>query len=397
MKLAGIYVHIPFCLRKCFYCDFYSIASNDPYMRKGYTRALLKEIGFYGAKYGKEFKADSIFFGGGTPSLMEPELMEKILRALKRNFFIAQDSEITLECNPATLTEEKLIKYRKMGINRLSIGAQSFDDDILKKLGRVHNAEDITKTFEMARKTGFDNINLDLMFAVPGQNLTKWKSSLNKALRLKPEHISLYSLEISDNTVFGRMRKAGELKETDVEKDRRMYHTALEIIDKAGYNHYEISNASLKGKECRHNLKYWNLSEYMGLGAGAHSFMKNVRYANIIGVERYSYTMWSQDAASNIRICESDAFGADCVGTGKVNSYMDNVSEYTFTALRTKQGVVFDDFTKRLQNEFWDIYALQRAEFEMFVRDGYAESDGRHIALTRKGIDISNRIMSLFV
>lgn len=397
MMPAGIYIHIPFCLRKCFYCDFYSEATNDEHVRKGYTRALLKEIGFYGAKYGKTFIADTVFFGGGTPSLMEPELIEKILRMLKKNFFIAQDSEITMECNPATLTAEKLMKYRKLGVNRLSIGGQSFDDEILRKLGRVHKAEDIAKTVELARKAGFGNISLDLMFAVPGQTMDKWKDSMEKALCLKPEHLSFYSLEISENTVFGRMFREGRLRETPVEEDRRMYHTALDMTDKAGYNHYEISNCALKGRECRHNLKYWNLSEYMGLGAAAHSYIKNTRYSNLDNIIQYSHTMWSQDVASNIRIEGSEAFGADCVVESSVNTYMDNVSDYTFTALRTKQGVVFEDFRKRLKNEFWDIYALQRAEFEMFVQKGYAESDGRHIALTRKGIDISNRIMSLFV
>ncbi len=397
MATAGIYIHIPFCLKKCFYCDFYSEAADDEYIRKGYTRALLKEIGFYGAKYGKSFIADTIFFGGGTPSLMEPELIEKILRALKRNFFIAQESEITMECNPATLTAEKLLKYRRLGVNRLSIGAQSFDDEILGRLGRVHKAEDIIKTVELARKAGFDNISLDLMFAVPGQTMIKWRNSLKKALLLKPEHISFYSLEIAEDTVFGRMLKEGSLKETSVERDRRMYQEALDMTEAAGYNHYEISNCALPGKECTHNLKYWNLSEYMGLGASAHSFIKDVRYSNIDNLIQYSHVMWSQDPASNIRIEGSEAFGADCVTVSNVNTYMDNVAEYTFTALRTKEGVVFDDFSKRLKNEFWDIYALQRAEFEMFVQKGYAESDGRHIALTRKGIDISNRIMSLFV
>lgn len=397
MGIAGIYIHIPFCLRKCFYCDFYSVASDAGYVRKGYTRALLKEIGFYGAKYGKELKADTVFFGGGTPSLMEPELMEKILRSLRKNFFIAQGSEITIECNPATLTEEKLEGYRRIGVNRLSIGAQSFDDDILKKLGRVHKAEDIFKTVEMARKAGFDNISLDLMFAVPGQTMAKWRDSLKKTLKLRPEHISFYSLEISDGTVFGKLFKEGKLKETPVERDRRMYQAALDMTGEAGYNHYEISNCALSGRECRHNLKYWNLSEYLGLGAAAHSYIKNVRYSNIDNLRQYSHAMWSQDAASEIRIEESGAFGADCVAVSHVNTYMDNVAEYTFTALRTKEGVVFDEFRKRLKNDFWDIYALQRAEFEMFVQKGFAESDGRHIALTRKGIDISNRIMALFV
>ena len=211
---AGIYVHIPFCLRKCFYCDFFSRPVDNFELRREYTRALIYEIAFYGEKYGKNLKADTIFFGGGTPSLMEPKFIDSIIDALKKNFSISKQCEITMECNPATLTEDKLNGYKAAGVNRLSIGAQSFSDKILEGLGRLHKAADIEENFRLARKAGFENINLDLMFAVPGLITREWRRTVKKALNLRPEHLSFYSLEIAEGTVFDRMISDGVLRET---------------------------------------------------------------------------------------------------------------------------------------------------------------------------------------
>lgn len=394
---AGIYIHIPFCIRKCFYCDFFSLPGDNYKLRREYTRALIYEIAFYGKRYGKNLKADTVFFGGGTPSLMEPGLISKITEALKKNFDIASDAEITMECNPATLTPEKLDGYRRAGINRLSIGAQSFNDDVLQNLGRIHKAEDIEKTFDLARQSGFCNINMDLMFAVPGLTLKEWRKTIKHALRLKPEHISFYSLEISEDTVFGHMVSEGRMKETPVETDRSMYHEAAEAFKKAGFNHYEISNAAMPGRECRHNLKYWSFSDYLGLGASAHSFINRVRFSNVSDVDQYINAMDKQDMARGTRLGASDLTGAGCIDYFHVNSAMDSIAEYTFTALRTKKGVDFCDFEKRFKIYFWDVFGKERSKFEDYVKDGYALSDSRHIAITCKGIDISNRIMALFV
>lgn len=377
---AGIYVHIPFCLKKCFYCDFFSKPIDDAALRKAFAEALLREIAFYGQKYGKKLAVDTIFFGGGTPSLMEPGLMSAILDGLREAFDVAPDAEITAECNPATLTPEKLEGYRTAGINRLSIGVQSFDDKILARLGRIHRAADAIDTVAMARAAGFDNINLDLMFAVPGQGIGEWRESLKQALALKPEHLSFYSLEICENTVFDKLFRTGELQETPIEEDRRMYSIAMEETEKAGYEHYEISNAALPGRECRHNLKYWAFEEYLGLGPSAHSFMDGERFSNIRDIEKYL------------------AAGAgEAVESRHQNTFEDSVSEYVFTALRTKRGVVFADFAEKFGREFWDVYAEQRSEFEEFVRGGFAFCGDSRIALTRKGIDVSNRIMAMFV
>lgn len=373
-------MHIPFCLRKCLYCDFYSEGCDDIELRQAYTEALLGEIAHYGDKYGKEFCADTIFFGGGTPSLMEPELIDSIIKALRKVFTVSDNAEITMECNPATLTVDKLMGYRVAGVNRLSIGSQSFDDEVLAALGRIHKASDIEDTVKAARAAGFDNISLDLMFAVPKQGMDKWKESLEKALALHPEHLSFYSLEIAEGTPFGKMYQAGTLEETPIEEDRRMYHYALDRIEEAGYVHYEISNACLPGREARHNLKYWNLSDYLGLGPSAHSYIGGERYSNAANLAEYI-----------------KAGGVGCIEESYINDLDDDAVEYTFTALRTKDGVYFENFRGKFGQEFWEFHASAKKEFEGFVQGGYAIEDDKHIALTRKGIDISNKIMALFV
>lgn len=384
---GGIYIHIPFCLKKCFYCDFYSEAADDKDLRALYIGALLADIEFYGKKYGKasgkapgSFEADTIFFGGGTPSLMEPEHIETVISALKEKFNVAENAEITMEANPATLSAAKLSGYRKAGINRLSIGAQSFDDRVLEGLGRVHRARDISETVAMARQAGFDNINLDLMFAVPNQTMDSWKESLEKIIHIKPEHISFYSLEIAENTPFGRWLEEGKLTETPVAEDRQMYSLGIEMLEAAGYKHYEISNMALLGRECRHNLKYWQMDDYLGLGPSAHSFMEGKRFSSIGDV--YKYIEMNPD---------------ERVQDIYQNSLNDNASEFVFTALRTKDGVSLEAFKKRIGVEFWQHYKDCREEFGKYVLDGYAVCDEIHIALTAKGIDISNKIMAIFV
>lgn len=394
---AGIYIHIPFCIRKCHYCDFFSIACDDPEMRKSYAMALLQEISYYGKCYGKDFVADSIFFGGGTPSLMEPELINNIISALKRNFTITEDVEVTMECNPATLTPEKLEGYKEAGVNRLSIGVQSLNDEVLEELGRLHTSEDVVKTFKMARKAKFDNISLDLMFSVPKQGIRDWRSVVKRTAGLKPEHMSIYSLEIAENTEFGRRLKNHEMEEQIFSVDRTMYRIALEALRKRGLYRYEISNVARPGKECRHNLKYWSLEDYMALGAGSHGYIKGVRYSNVSNIENYISMMKNQDLFNLNKLGESEAYGADCVDYYHINSFMDNVSEYTFTALRTRGGVNFKRFEELFNRSFWDVYSNEREEFDSYVRSGFAVSDDEHIALTLDGIDISNRIMAIFV
>jgi len=287
MKKLGMYLHIPFCLKKCFYCDFYSVPGCDEKLQRRYVDALKKEIAFFGEKVGKTRFVDTIFIGGGTPSILPAEWIAEILREVRMNFTISYDAEISMECNPATLTKEKLEVYKDAGLNRLSIGAQSFDDEILKGMGRVHSREEIIKSFELAREAGFNNINLDVMFGVPGHDMKKWEDTVKTLLTLNPEHISLYSLELAEDTPFYDMLVSGKLVETAPEMDRQMYHFLLNEMKKAGYIHYEISNGAKPGYECRHNLKYWNLDEYLGLGPSAHSYVGGWRFAQPADLQQF--------------------------------------------------------------------------------------------------------------
>ena len=283
MQNLGIYIHIPFCLRKCPYCDFYSVANDNKETRERFLSALCKEIEYYG----RGQAVDTVFFGGGTPSILSGGEIERIMSKLREMYRITPDAEISMECNPATASPEKLTTYKEAGINRLSIGAQSFDEDVLKTLGRLHDVSAIGDTVAAARQAGFENISLDLMFGIPGQTQETWQETVKRAMALKPEHISFYSLEFMEDTPFWKMLREGRLEETEAEADRRMYEAALELMAAGGYNQYEISNAALKGRECRHNLKYWNLDQYLGFGPSAHSFAGNVRRSNPDKLELY--------------------------------------------------------------------------------------------------------------
>ena len=268
MKKLGIYIHIPFCVRKCKYCDFLSFDSLKEDVKGRYVNALFSEIKMQGKRF-QGYEADTIFIGGGTPTVVQAEYIAEIVECVKENFHLAEAAEITIEANPGTVTPEMLEIYRKSGVNRLSIGVQSLDDKVLSALGRIHTAEEFRNTYFAARHAGFNNINIDLMIAVPLQTEEIWEKTLKEAIRLKPEHISFYSLQREEGTEFYRMYKEGRLTLADDDTDRRMYHTAVKMLKEAGYHHYEISNAAKPGFESRHNMKYWQFDEYIGLGLGA--------------------------------------------------------------------------------------------------------------------------------
>ena len=260
----GVYIHVPFCRSKCPYCDFYSVLTRDAESKEKYIDALVKEIRSFGRYFRNEEGAehifikqapDSVYLGGGTPSLLEPIRIREIMKACDDTFGRAEDREVTLEANPGTVDRDSLKGFRAMGVNRLSLGFQSFDDDVLKKLGRTHRTEDSLRAFEDARAAGFRNVSIDLIFGIEDQTMKSWEESIRKALELEPEHISLYSLEFIEGTVFTRMLEEGRMKETDPEEDRLMYEKAAELMKNAGYVHYEISNFAKPGFESRHNLK----------------------------------------------------------------------------------------------------------------------------------------------
>lgn len=405
MKNLGIYIHIPFCLRKCPYCDFYSVAeaqqgkSEIEGLKARFVKALCREIESGGRKYGMKARTgearqvDTIYLGGGTPSLLMPHELEEIMDTVRKNFELSGNAEISMECNPATASKDKLEAYRRAGVNRLSIGAQSFDDGVLRTLGRLHNSADTLRTVEEARRAGFDNISLDLMFAIPGQTDEIWENTVRRAVMLNPQHISFYSLEFMEGTPFTDRLEKGEIRETEAEADRRMYERGLEIMGKAGFIQYEISNGAL-GLEnvCRHNMKYWGLEEYLGFGPSAHSYMtgpdgRGIRFNNVSSIEKY------------LRVWENpEDRGQSAVEALCENSLTDDVCEYIFTGLRKNTGIDLKDFRKRFGRGIWEFYGEDvMKELEEYADGGFAAVTDDNIRLTVKGMNISNRIMALFV
>lgn len=404
-KNRGIYIHIPFCRSKCPYCDFYSTPKQTPALREAFVRALENEIEYYGKAWCayEDKPVESVYFGGGTPSLLDETQFERLMERIRENFTIEDGAEISMEANPATVTTEKLAAYRRAGLSRLSIGAQSFDSKVLKILGRIHSPSQIEEAFLAAREAGLENISLDLMFGIAGQSPESWENSVESVIRLAPEHVSLYSLEIMDNTRFAKEHEAGIYRETEESEDRRMYECALEMLEEAGYLQYEISNAAKPGYACRHNLRYWDMGEYLGLGPSAHSFMNGIRYANAADLEAYIEAMTAADAAeatettgtaeeTNVEIPLSPA-----VANAYENTEQDNLSEYLFTGLRKNEGISKGAFRRTFGRELWECFPEGKREFEAFVSAGFAKEDAQGIRLTRAGMNISNKIMMIFV
>lgn len=385
-KKLGIYLHIPFCLSKCPYCDFYSITDSDLNIRKSYTEALLNEIKVMSEIYADEYTVDTIFLGGGTPSILEVEYLDEIMYKLNSYFSFAKNPEITMELNPKTVDLIKLRAFKTMGFNRLSIGVQSLDDQVLKTLGRTHKKEEVFKTVNNINKAGFNNYSIDLMFAIPNQNLKTWEDTLKKAVHLEPEHISLYSLEVVEKTPFDMMISNNILRETSVDLDRKMYYKAMEYLENNGFIQYEISNTAKIGYESRHNLKYWNLEDYLGLGVSAHSYMGGERFFKDRNLKEY------------IQFKNSSNPPQEYQKNRIKNSLFDNVKEYVFTRLRTTDGVDFDLFNRKFQREFSEFYTQDILDkMKSFMDEGLVYIDEKGLRLTRKGMSVSNSIMCYFV
>ncbi len=404
-KKTGLYIHIPFCVRKCNYCAFLSFdAETSP--RKEYTDALVNEITYRGEQLGQP-EIDSVYVGGGTPSVLDISQMRDIMHAVGKSFRVKEGAEITIEANPATLGRKdgvmlaKLQAYRFMGFNRLSMGVQAMDNDRLHYMGRIHTAENVVRDMELIRRKGFDNVNLDLMFSIPGETTEDALSDLERILGLDPEHISCYSLQIEEGTPFGDMAEAGELTEVPDEEDRRTYHEICRVLREAGYEHYEISNFAKPGFRSRHNSLYWDMSDYIGAGLGASGFMNGRRYKNISDIEAYIEAFAKlPEEGSRIEIpLEED----------HLNSSFDNISEAVFTGLRRAEGISYEEAIDAYMRcdegpmhedpkaAFWRIFAEAKEEAEDYVRRGLLIIDDKGLKLTEQGIDISNQIMSLFV
>lgn len=372
-KDLELYLHIPFCLKKCEYCDFLSGPSTLE-IRKNYVEAFCKEIQA-AAKNEDGRKIRSIFIGGGTPSLLEPELMKKVLESLKNSFQITGQTEFTIEANPGTLNEEKLRLYLEYGVNRLSMGLQSTYEDDLRMLGRIHSYQDFYDNYQLARRLGFQNINVDLMSAIPNQTADRWKHILNQVADLEPEHISAYSLIIEEGTPFYER----ELKLPDEEVEYEMYEMTKKVLSFYGYQQYEISNYAKKGMECRHNIGYWKREEYLGIGLGASSFLDGKRFSNTRNMQEYLQNSWNPET---IRKDEIDL------------SKMDEMEEFMFLGLRMTDGVsekeFEDEFGISLREVYGDI-------LEKYKKSGHLIQENNSWRFSREGIHVSNWILADFL
>lgn len=377
-KELELYLHIPFCVSKCKYCDFLSAPFGEE-QRQIYVERLCRRIRYWSDvihNYGYEIV--SIFVGGGTPSILTEAQITQVFEAVHESFPIREDAEITLEMNPGTDVKDKLPVYRELGINRLSMGLQSADNEELKCLGRIHTYEDFRQVYQWAREAGFTNINVDLMSAIPGQTLESYEDTLRKVADLEPEHISAYSLIIEEGTPFyeryGEGRHAEELPDEDIE--RQMYVRTGEILEDYGYHRYEISNYAKDGYECRHNLGYWDRKEYLGLGAGASSLMDHIRWkepdhigpsTGLVLEEREDFTRLRRK---------------------------DEMEEFMFLGLRKINGVSEYDFYKSFRVSMDEIY---KESIENLIKEGLLVREEDRIRLTDRGIDLSNYALSQFL
>ncbi len=368
----ALYVHIPFCKKKCYYCDFPSYSGKEGLMVE-YTKALCNEL----IKY-KDYVFKTIFIGGGTPTYLSYECILMLKEAFEE-LNISENVEFTVEGNPGTFTIEKLKVFKSMGVNRLSIGLQAFQNELLREIGRIHSEEEFMESYKMAKDVGFNNINVDLMFGLPNQSMNYWKESLEKAVELGVNHISCYSLIVEEGTPFHKREKNGLLNTPSEELEREMYEYTKEFLEKVGYNQYEISNFAKEGMECRHNLVYWNLEDYIGCGSGAHSFLDGKRIENTGDVEEY------------ITLVNKNGTGR--VGTFE-NSVEDTIEEFMFMGLRKISGINKFDFGKRFKK---DIYSIYEEIIQKHVNNGLIEDDGESVKLTPEGIQLSNMVMSDFI
>ncbi|MCI8949343.1 MAG: oxygen-independent coproporphyrinogen III oxidase [Lachnospiraceae bacterium] len=392
-----LYIHIPFCVQKCFYCDFLSFPAARNVMAE-YMDQLRCEIASSGGWY-ENYQVQTVFIGGGTPSILESEQILMLMQTVRKAFSLAEDAEITIEANPGTFLNKKIPVYQAAGINRLSIGLQSASNGELKRLGRIHSFEDFLKSFQSARMEGFGNINIDLISAVPGQTIDSWRNTLKKVIMLKPEHISAYSLMIEEGTVFGEhYQKEGEgyglerVQKTDKlagwpdlpneDEERQMYELTKKLLADAGFIHYEISNFAKPGYQCRHNLGYWSGIEYLGFGLGASSCVKGQRFCNETDLENYQKLDFSLDGLERLH------------GRVHIQSRREQMEEFMFLGLRKMEGVTELEFIRefgiRMDSVYGDV--IRKLTEERLI-----ERKASRIALTDRGIDVSNYVFGQFL
>lgn len=373
MNKLELYIHIPFCVRKCAYCDFLSGPANEE-TREEYVKLLCEEICLAKEKT-NGYLVSTIFFGGGTPSILEGSQMKRIMNVVKETFDISDDCEISMEMNPGTVNEEKLQAYYESGINRLSIGLQSVHNEELKMLGRIHSYEEFLESYHMARKAGFQNINVDLISAIPGQTVESWEETLQTIIDLNPEHISAYSLIIEEGTPFYEKYGEDDSELPSEDDERTIYWRTKELMAKAGYARYEISNYAKEGKQCQHNIGYWNRTPYLGFGIGAASFFAHTRYTN-----PEKTLDWKESFEEKYH--------------GEALSREDEMEEFMFLGLRMMKGVSKEEFKIQFGSSIEEVYGKQ---IEKLKEENLLEECAERIFLTEKGIDVSNTVFVEFL
>lgn len=400
-----LYVHIPFCVKKCAYCDFLSAPAGEREIR-AYTDALIREIRARGENH-KDCRVSTVFLGGGTPSVLSGGDAARIFRALKKSFDIAENPEITLEVNPGTVTEEKTAAWKNAGINRISIGLQSVNDRELKMLGRIHTFREFLNTWKLVRRAGFNNVSIDLISAIPGQTVQSWERTLRTVAELGPEHISAYSLIIEEGTPFYTLYGDGKEKAgdssfpllPDEDEDREIYQRTASVLNEYGYHRYEISNYAREGYECRHNLGYWERKEYLGLGLGASSLIRECRFHNTADMEKYMHVYGSGGKAAEGKKNSASS----CMKTEGQNSTLeeieklsveDQMEEFMFLGLRKTAGISPEDFRRSFDRNIMDVYGEKLIKLE---KQGLIRNSGARIRLTERGTDISNYVFSEFI
>ena len=375
--MLGLYIHVPFCAQKCYYCDFnsYKIKSNE---KEDYLINIEKEMKFYKEEF-KDKYFDTVFFGGGTPSILKIDELRKLVNYMFENFNIKKDAEITIECNPGTINKEKLKAIKEMGINRLSIGLQATQNYHLKSIGRIHTYEEFEKNYYDAIDVGLTNINVDLMYALPNQKEEEWKETLDKIIKLNPSHISAYSLILEEGTKLYDMYENNEFNLLDEDTDIDMYEYTINTLKKYGYNQYEISNYAKKGKECKHNVIYWKCDNYLGLGPGASGYINDVRYSNIEDLNEYNNKI-----NQNIKpISEENKL-----------SEKDKIEEFIFMGLRMNEGINLEVFKERFKIDFYELY---KDVLDKLLERELIKLDKFNLSLTQKGREISNSVFIEFI
>lgn len=375
-KRLGIYLHVPFCRAKCAYCDFYSLPAQSEETMERYVNALISHMQSY-KKGAKDYIADTVFIGGGTPTALPPEALSRLIRAVRRNFSVMRDAEFTVEANPATIDPAALVHLRRLGVNRLSMGLQSANNNELAALSRIHKRQDFEAMFRAARRARITNINVDVMFGIPYQTMGSLMKTLSWLVRLGPEHISLYDLILEPGTPLYRQRASLPFPTEDAEAD--MYFAAVEFLAKHGYAQYEISNFARPGYMCRHNLKYWNCEEYLGLGASAHSFFRGNRFSFVRDMERYMKGI--EIPTSRIRITDQN----------DVVPPKERLGEYIMLRLRLAAGLDCREFARKFGVSFEQRYGRK---MQPYVQGGFATYKNGVYALTPRGMFVSNYILS---